>query len=243
MFDVYQDANVRLGTWLGGVAYLGPLRSLPQSTYRLAAEQPSDVGREGQHTPEILFRGRETELREFADGWLRRLGYGQLDFEELGEEYFRVFIVNDLGLKVNIAHSGVGLSQLLPLMVQGFAIPDECLMIAQQPEIHLNPAQQCLLTDFFIELAQNHRRVLVETHSEHVLLRLRRRIAEGDIPASEVGVYYFDSNRSGITVERIDMDERGGIHREDWPTGFFEEQLTDSFALALAQSRGGSGDV
>lgn len=237
LFDVYQDANVRLNTWLSSISYLGPLRSLPQRTYRLAAEHPSDVGRDGQHAPELLFRGRDAQLREQTEHWLELLGYGSLDFEQLGEDYFQVFLRARDGLKVNIAHSGIGLSQLLPLLVQGLTAPRGGLLIAQQPEIHLNPAQQCLLTDFLVERGSQGRRVLVETHSEHVLLRLRRRIAEGEIDADDVAVYYFDSKGGNTVVERVPVGESGAIDREDWPAGFFEEQLTDSFALALAQSR------
>jgi predicted ATPase len=237
LVDIYQWSNYSLTQWLQQIAYIGPLRSLPQRTYRLAAEPPNTVGREGQHAPELLFRGRDDELRARTDDWLERLGYGSLEFEDLGEDYFQVFIKMAGGLRVNIAHSGVGLSQLLPLLVQGLSTPERALLIAQQPEIHLNPAQQSILTDFLVELGASGRRVLVETHSEHVLLRLRRRIAEGLIDAKDVAVYYFDYRAGRVRVERMPIADDGAISREAWPSGFFEEQLTDSFAMALAQSR------
>lgn len=237
LVDIYQNTNFALSRWLRGISYLGPLRSLSQRTYRLAPELPSNVGRDGQHAPEILYRGRDDELSARTDEWLKRLGYGTVRFQSLGEDYFQMFIEKADGVSVNVAHSGVGLSQLLPLLVQGIATPEDGTLIAQQPEIHLNPAQQGLMADFLIDLAKEKRRVLVESHSEHVLLRLRRRIAEGQIAASDVAVYYFDSRNGRSKVRRIDIGETGHIDRDDWPTGFFEDQLDDSFALAMAQSR------
>ncbi|MCW2754590.1 MAG: hypothetical protein JWQ32_2001 [Marmoricola sp.] len=237
LFDVYRSANSGLQGWLRGISYLGPLRSLPQRTYRLAPEQPTDVGREGQHAPEVLFRGRDQEVGERTNEWLVRLGYGPLEFVELGDDYFQMFVRMADDLRINVAHSGVGLSQLLPLLVQGITARPGSMLIAQQPEIHLNPAQQSLMTDFLVELAASNRRVLVESHSEHVLLRLRRRIAEGAIPASDVAVYYFDADNGRSIPRRIEILEDGSIERDHWPSGFFEEQLDDSFAIAIAQSR------
>lgn len=237
LFDTYHIVNLALESWLQEISYVGPLRSLPQRTYRLAPEVPSNVGRDGQHAPEILFRGRDDESSTQTDYWLRLLGYGPLKFESLGEEYFQMFTEPPDGVSVNVAYSGVGLSQLLPILVQGNTTPEGGTLIAQQPEIHLNPAQQGIMADFLIELAKNNRRVLVESHSEHVLLRLRRRIAEGEIAAADVAVYYFDAANGRTRARRIELGESGEIERDDWPTGFFEDQLDDSFALALAQSR------
>ena len=235
--DVYDYTNTSVRNWLRQIAYVGPLRSLPQVTYRLSEEYPGDVGREGQHAPELLFRGRDSDLRGNTERWLDLLGYGSLDFEKIGDDHFQIFVNTPNRLRVNIAHSGVGLSQLLPLLVQGLSASPTALVIAQQPEIHLNPKQQSILTDFLIELSASGRRVVVETHSEHVLLRLRRRIAEGGVNASDVAVYYFDNVSGRVKVERVPLEEDGAIPRSAWPSGFFEDQLQDSFALAIAQSR------
>lgn len=221
---------------LRGIAYLGPLRSLPLRTYRLAAEAPADVGREGEYAPEILYRNREGDLLGEVERWLVELGYGKLGFKESGDDYFQLFLEQRSGHQVNIAHSGFGLSQLLPILVQGITSEAGSTLIAQQPEIHLNPAQQCVVADFLIEASGDNRRVIIETHSEHVLLRLRRRVAEGVIPASDVAIYYFDSKDGVTAVRQVPLGARGEIDQEEWPRGFFDEQLEDSFALAAAQA-------
>ena len=238
LYDFQHTASLMLERTLRSIAYLGPLRSLPQRTYRLAPERPADVGREGEFAPELLYRHRGTEVTAQVEKWLRELGYGSLLFEQAGDEYFQLYLQSKGGQKVNIAHSGVGVSQLLPILVQGFTAPREATFISQQPEIHLNPAQQSLIADFLIE-ASLGKRVIIETHSEHVLLRIRRRIAEGALSADEVAIYYFDSKDGSTIVRRVPLGDAGEVEREDWPVGFFEEQLEDSFALAAAQAKRG----
>lgn len=233
LYHLHSTFNSAIERLLREIAYLGPLRSLPKRTYRLEPETPLNVGRSGEFAPELLFRN--DEMKGFVDAWLEKLGYGNLQFASLGDEYFQVSIEREGGLAVNIAHSGVGLSQLLPLLVQGATAPSGAMIIAQQPEIHLNPAQQCVITDFLVE-ASLSKRVVIETHSEHVLLRLRRRIAEGLVDGSEVAIYYL-GGQNGTEIQEVGVTDQGHIAKSEWPEGFFSEQLDDSFALAAAQHR------
>ncbi|MFF3963359.1 DUF3696 domain-containing protein [Streptomyces griseorubiginosus] len=239
LVDLYWEVNHEIDTKLGSISYLGPLRSLPKRTYQISAERPTEVGRDGEFAPELLLRNASEEVRGLVDEWLVRLGYGRLDFEMRGDDYFQVYLCSEgkRDLKVNLAHCGVGLSQLLPTLVQGATAPKDGTLISQQPEIHLNPAQQCLVTDFLVDTALADRRVIVETHSEHILLRLRRRIAEGKISSNDVAVYYCDSQAGRSVIERVPMGDKAELERSDWPAGFFEEQLEDSMALAVAQMR------
>ncbi|MFJ3496187.1 DUF3696 domain-containing protein [Streptomyces sp. NPDC086091] len=239
LVDLYWDVNHEIDSKLGSISYLGPLRSLPKRTYQISAERPTEVGRDGEFASELLLRNASEEVRGLVNDWLVRLGYGRLDFEMRGDDYFQVYLCSEgkRDLQVNLAHCGVGLSQLLPTLVQGVTAPKNGTLISQQPEIHLNPAQQCLVTDFLVETALTDRRVIVETHSEHILLRLRRRIAEGKISSSDVAVYYCDSQAGRSVIERVSMGDKAELERSDWPAGFFEEQLEDSMALAVAQMR------
>ncbi|MCR2819057.1 DUF3696 domain-containing protein [Microbacterium sp. zg.Y1090] len=241
-FSLYERQwgfKARMTQFLRDLAYIGPLRSLAQRTYRLAAESPSDVGSTGEHTPEILFRLRDEAAGNSVNEWLVKLGYGRLAFTELSDEYFQMQIEPAPGLLVNIADSGVGLSQVVPLLAQAALLDEDATLIAQQPEIHLNPAQQSVVTDFLISRANDGVRVVIESHSEHVLLRLRRRIAEGTLKADEVAVYFVDSSDGATTMRQISLGEHAELDRGQWPQGFFEDQLEDSFALAVAQATGG----
>lgn len=240
VYDVQTAANLALVEFLHSVSYLGPLRSLPQRTYRLGAEPPSEVGVSGEHAPELLFRHSEESSATEVNKWLDRLRYGTLRFDTVGPEYFQAQLVTRAGLVVNLADTGVGLSQVIPLLVQGAVSQAGSMMISQQPEIHLNPAQQSIVADFLIDRANSGVRVLVETHSEHMLLRLRRRIAEGAMAADDVAVYYVEATDDGTTLREVQVGDLGEISRDDWPQGFFEDQLEEAFALAAAQSLRGS---
>jgi len=237
LYEAHRRTNAAVRKFLRGISYVGPLRSLPIRTYRLAAEAPLDVGRSGEFAPEVLYRLRDEEAGSIVFDWMQRLGYGRPTFTDLSDEYFQVQLKNRSGVTVNIADSGIGLSQLMPLLVQGAMTAPGATLIAQQPEIHLNPAQQSIATDFLIERASSGARVLIETHSEHVLLRLRRRVAEGLVDSRDVAIYYVGNEQGETTARQVGLGEHGEIGRDDWPEGFFEDQLEDSFALASAQSQ------
>lgn len=240
LFELYFSVNRTVERDLENISYLGPLRSAPQRAYLLSAEAPGDVGRDGERAPEVLYQSRlhDSDVLERTNEWVERLGYGTLDFESLGD-YFRVLVTKPgSSIQVNLADCGVGLSQLLPLLVQGCVMGPGDTLIAQQPEIHLNPAQQDVLTDFLVSLAQSGRRVVIETHSEHVLGRLRRRVAEGEtLPAADVALYFCESDDGRSSIRRIEIGEYGEVSAETWPAGFFGEQLENSMRMALAQAR------
>ena len=240
-FDLYElqsSINDRLYRLLMGISYIGPLRSLPLRTYRLAPEAPADVGGVGEHAPELLYRFKQSGRGDVIDEWIEKLGYGKLRFKSLNDEYFQLEIEQKSGTLVNVADSGIGLSQVLPLLVQSALAGRNSTVIAQQPEIHLNPAQQTVATDFLVERAVAGVRVIIESHSEHVLLRLRRRIAEGKISADEVAIYFVDHNGSETRIRPITMGGMAQLSQQEWPIGFFGEQLDDAFALAKAQAMG-----
>ena len=85
-------------------------------------------------------------------------------------------------------------------------------------------------------MANNDQRVVVETHSEHLLLRLRRLIATQKIKPNDVALYFVEKKAGVSTIQPIPLDTNGKIEPEKWPKGFFEDTLRESLALASAQS-------
>lgn len=241
IFERYSDINYQVRRNLREISYIGPIRSSPRRSYSLSPESPISVGRDGEWAAEVLLQSStqgNSDTLKTTNEWLGKMGYGELSFETFGD-YFRVFITKpDSSIKINIADCGMGLSQLLPILVQGCVMRAGETLIAQQPEIHLNPAQQDVMTDFLIGLADRGRRVIVETHSEHVLTRLRRRIAEGSsLDDQDVALYFCDSQNDRSSITPIPLGELGEIKPQDWPIGFFGEQLDNAMELAMAQSR------
>lgn len=145
------------------------------------------------------------------------------------------------GIYLDFVDVGVGMSQLVPVIVA--AVHDDFgLVKIEQPELHLHPAAQVELGDLFIESARKHegmeRVFLIETHSEHLILRLLRRIretAESELPpdivglkADDLSVIYVEPVRDKIRIKRMRIDEAGEF-RDRWPNGFFGERAEELF--------------
>lgn len=132
---------------------------------------------------------------------------------------------------------GIGVSQVLPVLVSAYASQEKIIAI-EQPEIHLHPALQAELGDVFIEsaFAGNGNTFLLETHSEHLILRILRRIRathrgtnEGiPITHNDVAVLFVTTDKKGSKVVNIPITEDGDFE-QDWPEGFFEEREKELF--------------
>lgn len=143
------------------------------------------------------------------------------------------------GTPVSHRDVGIGVSQVLPVLVSAYASQGKLLAI-EQPEIHLHPALQAELGDVFLEaaLSGHGNTCLLESHSEHLLLRLMRRMREtfeGKLPAGlpevrpeDVMVLFVEPDGPQSLVREMPLNERGELVRA-WPGGFFEEGLREIF--------------
>lgn len=138
------------------------------------------------------------------------------------------------GDRINLADAGFGVSQVAPVVTQGFLSRQATALLIEQPEIHLHPRAQAALGSLLVELANSGRQLLVETHSEHLVLRIRRHVAEGKIRPPDVGLFYVERGTRGSTVRALELDAQGMV--PDWPKGFFEEDYAEAMQLARAAS-------
>ena len=223
--------------FVDSIRYVGPLRSGPSREYRRADEETDWVGVRGERAADVFSRLWPTETRPLVQEWLTRFGFGDT-VECVGPDGGRFAIELLTGARrTNLVDAGFGFSQVFPLVVQAFGGPQDALVIAEQPEIHLNPRLQVLLGDLFATMVRRGQRVIVETHSEHLVLRLRTLVAQGELKADDVALLFVECSRRGSTVRRIPVEENGHIDASEWPRGFFEDSLHQVLNLAAAQTR------
>jgi predicted ATPase len=245
--------------------YLGPLRDAPKPLYPLApAADPYDVGLRGEHTAFILELHKNKKIRyipstNFKDSaidrktvtrtleagvidWLQYLGVASSvksqDRGKLGHE-LKVGLSNSAST-YDLTHVGVGVSQVLPILVMCLLADTDSTLVFEQPELHLHPKVQTLLGDFFLSMALCNKQCIVETHSEYFIDRLRFRIAAAT-PEKELNtqtkIYFVEKPSQASAFREVVINQYGAI--SDWPEGFFDQsqQQAEEILRAAAMKR------
>ena len=152
------------------------------------------------------------------------------------------FVLHDEnnGIDVQLHDVGVGISQMLPVIIETLNTKTGTILEIEQPELHIHPKLQVELADVFIAASQASEKpiFLIETHSEHLMLRFLKRIretAEGELPPdmpkldpARLAIYYIESTTEGSQLVHIRVSEEGEFI-DRWPSGFFEERYEELF--------------
>jgi hypothetical protein len=142
----------------------------------------------------------------------------------------------DRKVSLGFGEVGYGVSQFIPVLLACFARQDHYAhesagtLLIEEPEAHIHPALQSEIGDLFINAVTRREHplayVVCETHSEHLLLRVMRRIREGKLSPAKVAVLYVENLGKESIVREMPLNEKGESIR-DWPGGFFEEGLRE----------------
>lgn len=257
--DALAQFSLETERMLGSLYYLGPLRRHPERTYQWSGDTPSDVGSQGEFAIAALLaatadgrklnRGpnkRQYGFDAFVAAWLKDLGViSSFNVKPVakGRKEFEVLIKTHASApEVKLTDVGFGISQVLPALVEAFYAPPNSIVWMEQPEIHLHPQVQAELADVFISAVQAREegkprnvQLIVESHSEHFLTRLQRRVAEGAIGPSDVAVYFCKRTGGAADLEPLTLNLYGEI--ENWPEHFFGDEMADVTARTLAAMR------
>ncbi len=235
---------------LSKISYVGPMREDPKRNYLWTGAKPSNVGKRGERAVEALLAAQITgrtvpagtevgddgePLPKRVGRWLRDMGViHSFELRELvpGRQIFELVVrTRPDSPEVLLTDVGFGVSQVLPVLVQSYYAEADSTVIFEQPEIHLHPSVQSHLADVFIDAARTQGvQFLIESHSEHLLRRLQRRLAEGVVTAEDVSLYFVEYGPEGSQLRALELDETGNI--KNWPTGFFGDDFTDIATLA-----------
>jgi hypothetical protein len=254
--QVLQQATSETVALFQQVRYLGPLRAKPQVNYSPGPGQ-IDLGPEGEFSAAILHANahrrvlvplptggaRPMALGEGLNLWLEELGLASTaQAKDKGRSGIGLY-VQPVGRtqSVDLTSVGVGVSQALPVVLLCLIAPPESIILLEQPELHLHPDMQLRLADFLLACVRSGRQIVFETHSEHLVNRLRRRVAEDDSTSTADAIRLLFADQSdGATVYSVsDINEVGGLST-DWPKGFLDVAADESTRLlqqSLAKKR------
>lgn len=250
------DFALATESMLGNLSYLGPLRKHPQRTYQWSGDTPEGVGQMGESTIAAILaaqsEGRKLNrgpgmhrqsFAEFVAGWLKDLGvihsFVVKPVVEGRKEYEVLVRTHAKAPEVKITDVGFGVSQVLPVLVQAFYCQPNSTVWMEQPEIHLHPQVQAELADVFISAIRSRQdgsprnvQLIIESHSEHFLNRLQRRIAEGNLTPDDVAIYFCKREGGAAELEPLNLNLYGDI--ENWPNNFFGDEMADLTARTVA---------
>ena len=221
--------------------YLGPLRIHPQRIYQWTGNRFSHfVEPDGSDTIQFLIGRRQDapELLKKVVRSLANIGIAE-DFQlrpiDQDELFYRA-VVTIAGTDSSLTDVGFGVSQVLPVITMLLSAPEGSIVLLEQPELHLHPNAQAALADLFIQVSEQRQlQLIIECHSEHIVRRLQRRIAE-DQPAfacpGNIKMYFCQPGENGSTATQLDLDRFGQIN--NWPDKFLGDTLSDMFSMSRA---------
>ncbi|UYZ64721.1 DUF3696 domain-containing protein [Hymenobacter weizhouensis] len=259
--NVFNDLPSSLQMLFDKFYYLGPLRDYPKRLYTWAGEKTQGVGNRGERAIAALLASRNhprlswismgtgkvrRSLEEHIAYWLKELGlihsFAVRPIAPNRKEYEVRIKRTAESAEVFLTDVGFGVSQLLPVLVLLFYVPEGSTIILEQPEIHLHPAVQAGLADVFIDaIKRRNVQIILESHSEHLLQRLQLRMAEKglnpekEFDSTKANLYFTSIEQGESKLTPLQLDEYGNIN--NWPDGFFGDTLGEAAAMMKAEMK------
>jgi predicted ATPase len=247
------------------IHYLGPLREDPKPLYPFPnGDNSSDLGRKGENTSGVLFlygediiediptpnHGKDNESKtnenikiiDAVRQWLSYIGVADnIETKIIGSGISLEIQTPGSDEPTDLTNVGVGVSQVLPIVVMCLTAPKGTTLIFEQPELHLHPKMQTKLAEFFMAIANSGIQCIIETHSEHFVNAMRYNIAAAPLGKEDMieksVIYFVEKEEKKSIFREIKINDLGVLSR--WPKDFFDEgiNLTDKIILASSQKR------
>jgi predicted ATPase len=252
----FGDAVVRLSEYFENLVYLGPLRLEPSDIYKRTLGSRNSqlpLGMQGEHLARVVFENPSSNyplppdssvqvingmcaFNDALNAWLKWLGIARTGIEVTTDRHYGFRLTVD---RRYLRSLGVGVSQVIPVIGVCLLAEAGSLILLEEPELHLNPNIQQKLADFFLAMTDSGRQLIVETHSEYLITRLRLRAMQEPSICDKFNFIFTEqehedwnplSAKSPYTVYREVKPSKDG-ELPEWPAGFFDQVTTDVQAL------------
>ncbi|MDQ7091511.1 MAG: AAA family ATPase [Methylococcales bacterium] len=222
---------------MDGIYYLSALREPVKREYQWFSSNPVGVGFRGEWCMEAILSATIcNEMRLLNDKlepfsviisyWLKKLGLvDQFSIKEMAPHsnlYRPLVKKTNNSTEFFLTDVGLSVSQVLPVLVLLYYVPEESTVLIDQPEIYLHPSIHSGLADIILNVSkQRNIQVIIESHSEHLLRRFQGRVAEKSYSVDDLKLYVCRNNDKESSVTDLNINELGEI--EQWPNHFFNE--------------------
>lgn len=229
-----EDLSLAIRRELEGINYLGPLRRKPERDYPWNKTKPGEVGSDGRAAIDALLASAllkgdgQNEVVEGVSKWLARMKVAQrLEVRQQGRSSRYELVIHRDSVACNLRDVGIGVSQVLPVLVLAYFAPSGSTIILEEPEIHLHPLAQSVLAELFVEVSRQRKvQFIVETHSEHLFRRLQTLVAGRKVTNDAVAMYFVERKGKSAHLRELALDEYGRV--SDWPKDFFGDALGET---------------
>jgi predicted ATPase len=241
-----------------GICYLGPLREDPKPFYPYPGNSDSfDLGRKGEHTAGVLFLHGEKENNlplpnrkedeeehtvktiEAIKQWLSYIGVAEDIKTKLNSGIVLKIKTPGSSKWSDLTNVGVGVSQVIPIVVMCLTARKGNTLVFEQPELHLHPKMQTRLAEFFMAIANSGVQCIIETHSEYFINAMRLNIASDDLGKEKMLdnsiIYFVEKIQNSSIFREIKINDLGIIPH--WPKDFFDEGIDQTDKIILASSK------
>lgn len=238
---------------LKNIIYLGPIRKAAQRDYFCYGRMPTEIRDNGGLAVEALITSAVLDGMAGSKGprnpdslwnqtifWLQQMKLATgLKIKRLGKsDIYELLVLNDDG-ESNLRDVGVGVSQVLPVIVASLFARRGHIVLIEEPETHLHPSAQSVLANLFSFVSQMRGvQFIVETHSEHMFRRMQTLVAKGSLPLAATAMYFVEREGKDARLLPLEIDDFGRV--KNWPKEFFGDTLGETreqTALAIKRAK------